>query len=60
MNTNNRENNNFLILTEFKKLSSFNFKICNPILSYNLNKKINDLTCLSRGWKLSKKMKKIE
>lgn len=55
MNTNNRENNNFLILTEFKKLSSFNFKICNPILSYNLNKKINDLSCLSRGWKLSKK-----
>ena len=55
MTTNNRENSNFLIIAEFNKLSIFNFKICNPILSYNLNKKINDLSCLCRAWRLSKK-----
>ena len=55
MTTNNRENSNFLIIAEFNKLSIFNFKICNPIFSYNLNKKINDLSCLCRAWRLSKK-----
>ena len=50
----NRENN-FLIITEFNELLNYNFKICNPILSYNLNKKINDSFCLCRAWRLSKK-----
>ena len=36
-------------------LSPFSLKICNPILSLGLNKKINDLPCLSRAWKVSKK-----
>ena len=55
-NINNRENN-FLIITEFEQmsLSPFCFRICNPILSYELNKKINDLSCLCRAWRLSKK-----
>jgi hypothetical protein len=53
----NKENkdNNFLILAEINELLNYNFNICNPILSYNLNKKINDSSCLCRVWRLSKK-----
>ena len=53
----NRENNNFLIITEFQQLSlsPFCFKICNPILSFDLNKRINDSSCLCRAWRLLKK-----
>ena len=54
INPNNRENN-FLILTEFNKISSLGFKICNPILSDSLKKKINELSCLCRVWRFSKK-----
>ena len=47
--------NNFLIITEFNESLNYGFKICNPILSYNLNRKINDSSCLCRAWRLSKK-----
>ena len=52
---NNFKENNFLIITEFNELANNNFKICNPKLSYNLNKRINDSSCLSRTWRISKK-----
>ena len=35
--------------------SPFSLKICNPILSLGLNKRINDPPCLCRAWKVSKK-----
>ena len=54
MTANNRENN-FYIITEFNELYFYNYKICNPILSYTLYKKINESSCLCRAWRLSKR-----
>ena len=52
--------NNFLIIAEFNfSKSSSTFKIINPILSHNLRQRINDISCLSRSWRLSKKKKRI-
>ena len=48
--------NNFLIIAEFNfSKSNSTFKIINPILSYNIRQRINDISCLSRSWRLSKK-----
>ena len=48
--------NNFLIIAEFYfSPSNSNFKIYNPILSCNLRQKIDEISCLSRAWRLSKK-----
>ena len=58
--TKENKDNNFLIISEFyfSPITS-SFKIYNPILSVNLRQKIDDISCLSRTWRLSKKMKKI-
>ena len=53
--TKEKNENNFLIITEFSFSSSSFFRICNPILSHDLRKKITDTSCLSRSWRLSKK-----
>ena len=53
--TKEKNDNNFLIITEFTFSSSSNLKICNPILSQDLRRKISDISCLSRSWRLSKK-----
>lgn len=53
--TKEKNENNFLIITEFSFSSSSFFRICNPILSQDLRKKITDTSCLSRSWRLSKK-----
>ena len=50
----NRENT-FLVIAEFSLSTLSSFKICNPILSYELRQKISDISCLSRSWRLSKK-----
>ena len=47
--------NNFLIISEFNKLSNSMFTINNPILSYELHKEIKDISCLGCLWKISKK-----
>jgi hypothetical protein len=50
------KDNNFLIIAEFNYCkSNSTIKIINPILSYNLRQRINDISCLSRSWRLSKK-----
>jgi hypothetical protein len=55
-NINNKDkDNSFLIISELHKISPSNFKIYNPILSYNLHKKLNNNSCLCRAWRLSKK-----
>ena len=53
--TQDNKDHTFLIIAEFSLSSSSSFKICNPILSYDLRQKIGDITCLSRSWRLSKK-----
>ena len=53
--TKEKNDNNFLTITEFTFSSSSNLKICNPILSQDLRRKISDVSCLSRSWRLSKK-----
>lgn len=58
--TKENKDNNFLIISEFNfSKSNSTIKIINPILSYNLRQRINDISCLSRSWRLSKKKKKI-
>ena len=54
--TKENKDNNFLIISEFyfSPITS-SFKIYNPILSVNLRQKIDDISCLSRTWRLSKK-----
>ena len=53
--TQENKENTFLVIAEFSLSSSSSFKICNPILSYDLRQKISDVSCLSRSWRLSKK-----
>ena len=54
--TKENKDNNFLIIVEFNfSKSNSTIKIINPILSYNLRQRINDISCLSRSWRLSKK-----
>ena len=51
--TNENQTNNFLIIAEFYfSPSNSNFKIYNNILSYNLRQKIDEISCLSREWKI--------
>ena len=54
--TKENKENNFLIIAEFNfSKSNSTIKIVNPILSYNLRQRIDDISCLSRSWRLSKK-----
>ena len=56
LKTKENKDNNFLIMTEFNFYkNNSTFKILNPILSDNLRQKIDDISCLARSWRLSKK-----
>ena len=56
LKTKENKDNNFLIMTEFNFYkNNSTFKILNPILSDSLRQNIDDMSCLARSWRLSKK-----